>query len=419
MFTFSELLQAAGALPRIDTVVHLGAGPFFDDELYRRLGAQRHVLVEADPEAAGHLRRSIPDSGFEVRECMVASASGNVLFHRFSLPALNGPFAVGEISRIYPRLRELESLPMASTATESFFASIALPPDATSALLFDIPGQEANILRALPSRILQQFEVIAVRGAGDPRMQGAALHADAHTVLAGAGFLQASGGTKSDPLFPLALFRLDRGALELQVIREERDTLQAKLAALQSEHSKLSTRHSSLATALEELQGKHSSLVTAEKDLSAARDNLAKERDQARAERDNAAKERDALQAKLAALQSEHSDLVTRQSSLATALEELQGKHSSLLATEKDVAAARDNLTKERDQARAERDNAAKERDTLKKTASDRAMRIAELEAQVADQAERQRQIDEEIAKAEGQLEMLASLFESGASRPR
>ncbi len=340
--------------PEFDTLVHLGAGPVFDAELYAALPARRYLLVEADPDSAADLQRAAPKP-FEVLEKLVAPAPGPHPFRRFSLPALNGLLGLGAWQTIYPRAHEIAQLRLAAVNPAQLLTDLALSSKGKHALVLGLPGLETDLLSALFTDTPLPFDWIFLTGAAPPLMDQAKPMSEALQLVGKHHFQVKAQDDHSDPLQPVAFLQRDRRALELQSLRQdretrtkERDALRAKLTALESEHSELATRHQQLATAFTALENKHSSLVT---------------------ERDDLAKEKQSLANKVA------------------------------------------ELEKSRQELSAARDNAAKERDALKKTASDRATRIAELEAQLTDQAERQKQIDEEMAQTEGQLTMLKDLL--------
>ena len=311
------------------TVVHWGAGPYFDADLYDFLGAKRFILVEADPDAAEDLREAAAGTNCTVQQILITPTSGSHSLNQYSLSALNGVFALGDLQSVYPRARKRGDIIMSGVTPSELLADVELDPAGAHFLIIDLPGLDPALVGVVAPEILQRFAWILIRGAGATRMAEAESITKTCELLQIAGFKEEvhSGG---ESLFPVVAFSLDRRALELQSLSTERDDLKAKLDAAAAQH--------------------------------------------------------------------------------AASAKDIQARFGAL-ATERDA------LTKQRDDLKAKLDAAVSENDALKKSTHERAVCIAELEAQVADQAERQRQIDEEIAKAEGQLEMLASLFESGVSR--
>jgi uncharacterized coiled-coil DUF342 family protein len=396
----SKFFETLGTVPTLDALLHVGAGPSFAAGLYEMLPAKRYILAEADPDAAETLRREIPDSRFIVEERMLAAESGPATFRRFTLAALNGPFENGGILAVYPRLREIERLDLATMAAERFIEALDLPAHGRCALVLDLPGQEPAILRSLSPGKLQSFDFMIVRGAGEHRMKNASFHLEAHDLLLQAGFAATLEEASGDSLFPLAIFRLDRRALEIQALRQERDSLATRHQQLATERDALASEKDVLAKEREALKKEIEAGKAGAAETEKKRADLAAQLDARTKERDTLAAENKALDSRLSSLASEHSELATRHQQLATERDALISK--------------KDTLAKERDQSRTERDALIKERDQLKKTAADRAARIAELEAQVADQAERQKLIDEQMIRAETQLEMLKEFLQPG-----
>jgi uncharacterized coiled-coil DUF342 family protein len=439
--------------PKFHTLVHVGAGPVFDADLYAAVPAHRYVLVDADPDAVAELQRASDPTRFRTVEKLLAPIPGPQQLRRFNLPTLNGVFGLGALKSIYPRAREVGQVNLSATTLNHFLAEMALANGARHALVLSLPGLEADLLADLLAVDHVPLEWIFLSGAGAPLMENAKSLQEALRTAENNLFHILAQDHESNPLQPVAVLQRDRQALKLRSMRHERNDLRAKCADLEKNHQELVARHSSLATALEELQSRHSSLV-------AERDGLRAKARELEGTTGAAANERDVLRAKCADLEKNHQELVARHSSLAAALEELQSRHSSLVmerdglqakaremedtmgaaaeerdallakcadleknhqelvarhaalvASEKELTAARDKAAKDCDRARTEHETAAKERDALRKNASDHAIRIVELESQLADQAERQKRIDEEMAKAEGQLDMLKDLL--------
>lgn len=408
-----ELIQSLKSpLPKFDTVLHLGAGPYFRGDLYESIPANHYVLVEADPEHAIELRDSAGGSGvFQIIECLLAPQSGQHSFRRFTFPSLNGLFGLGASQQIYPRARETGQIAMEAGTFADLLAGLKLDASATNALIFDIPGLEATLLQDAASRVLEHFDWVFVSGAGKLLMDGANPVEDTLKIFRGEHYAVVAQEHDAEAFAPEAILQRDRRALELQALRKERDELKTKLAAAATEHSDLSARNSQLATAFKELEGKHSSLSTLHSSLVA-------ERDQARSERDSAAKEREALKARAGELEAARVKVVAERDSAAKERDELvkerdalKSKIHQLDTSYKELTAKITLLENSSKVLATERDAARKERELLKNTANEKAIRIAELELQVADQAERQKGIDEELAKAEGQLQMLKDLL--------
>ena len=182
-----ELIQSLkGSLPKFDTVIHLGAGPYFREDLYESIPAKHYVLVEADPEHAVELTDSAGGSGaFRIIERLLGPQSGQHSFLRFTFPSLNGLFGLGAIQQIYPRAREIGQITMEACTFSDLLAGLKLDASATNALIFDIPGLEAQLLKNPASQTLKHFDWVFVSGGGKFLMDSATPIEDTLKILGG------------------------------------------------------------------------------------------------------------------------------------------------------------------------------------------------------------------------------------------
>ena len=223
--------------PIFDTVLHLGAGPDFEESLYGKLPAKNYILVEADPEVAERLRDQAPDANFRVIESLLTGKECQQTFRRFSLSSLNGVFPLGALQALYPRAREVGSISLDSRTLSSLLDKLNLAPGGVNALILDLPGLESDLLESSLKMITKQFDWILVSGAGEPRMEGARPLSDALKLLQGNYFTLLRHDATSNPLTPCAILQRNTLALESESLRKERDALikakdeQAKLAS--------------------------------------------------------------------------------------------------------------------------------------------------------------------------------------------
>jgi uncharacterized coiled-coil DUF342 family protein len=454
-------------LPPFDTVVHLGAGPYFTSDLYEQLSARQYVLVDADPQACENLRNSAPSDRYAVHTRFLCPESGKRSFHRYNLATLNSPLRPGPLAEIYPRLRDTETLEWEASAIADFLKEIPTSDQAANCLILDLPGQESELVASVTEEILHRFEWILVRGAGQLRMENAKPIEETTTLLTHVGFSCCDADPVHDSIYPLAAFHLDKRALQIRRLQDARMTLEAqvgkleaakqeaakaidaRLAELSSQLDTLTSEKTALNTQLASLTSErdqfkksagdhHNALTAAKQELETLkaqaaetekkRSELAGQLDARTKERDALASEKNAVHTQLATLASERDALWAERDqfkksagdhhkALAAAKQELEALKAQAADAEKkrtELAGQLDARTKERDSLASEKNalntqlaSLTSERDQLKKTVADRASRIAELEAQVADQAERQIQIDEQMVRAEAQLEML------------
>jgi len=215
-------------LPKFDTVVHLGAGPDFDSDLYHVISAKSYVLVEADPVFAEALRNLAPNDKFQIIEGYVTSEPGIQILRRFTLRTLNGPFGFGLLQSTYPRAKEIQQISVSCLPIENLINKLQLDPKGIHALLFDLPGQEAGLLLNLAPDLLSIFECVLISGAGHPLMEGATLLSETLPILTQSHWTVIMDDYNTDQLRPFVLIQRDLRAL-LESRTNERD-IKAKLA---------------------------------------------------------------------------------------------------------------------------------------------------------------------------------------------
>lgn len=272
-------------IPAFDTVLHIGAGPDFQEELYAQLSSKKTILVDADPENAEELRMRAGDRPIQVVEALISAGSEKKPFYCYSLRSLNGVFPLGPIQDIYPRAKEMQRIDLKSQSFDAFLDSLGLDLAGKHALILGVPGLEADLLTAGGDRISQLFDWIFLTGAGSVRPDGAKPFADTHKTLEKLHFGVVSQDGQKDPLQHQALFKRDEKSLAL--------------AAAQKLISELSKKRDELAEQL---------------------DVRTKERDQTRSEKESLVKERDQLKktagdraARIAELEAQVADQAERQ----------------------------------------------------------------------------------------------------------
>jgi chromosome segregation ATPase len=449
-------------LPSFDTVVHLGAGPYFTSDLYEQLSARQYVLVDADPQACENLRNSAPSDRYAVHTRFLCPESGKRSFHRYNLATLNSPLRPGPLAEIYPRLRDTETLEWNGTAIADFLKEIPTSDLTANCLILDLPGQESELVASVTEEILHRFEWILVRGAGQLRMENAKPIEETTTLLTHVGFSCCDADPVHDSIYPLAAFHLDKRALQIRRLQDARMTLEAQVGKLEaakqeaakafdarlaelssqldtltSEKTALNTQlasltserdqfkksagdhHNALAAAKQELEALKAQAAEAEKkrtELSDQLDARTKERDALASERDqfkqSTADHTNALAAakqELDTLKAQAADTEKKRAELATQLD-ARTKESDTLASEKNAVHTQlATLASERDALWAERDQ-------FKKSAGDHhnALAVAKqeleaLKAQAADTEKKRSELAGQLDARTKERETLTS----------
>lgn len=245
------------------TIVHLGAGRGAELDGYARLSPGRVVLVEGDADVAIDLRTSARAHRWaEVHAVAVAPESGELAWHRFNVPALNGPAEPLGLSAFYPRLRESDSVQARAVALSEFLQGINLPDHGEHVLVIDLPGQEKALLASLPQAVLGRFAGIVLRGCG---VTTPGLGDAVDTVvrqLKSRYFKPIATMADVEPLWPVHLLSFDADA-------QERDRLQTCVQTLGDELREAHARQADL----DELRRSHEQL---QRDQAAAAEREAK-----------------------------------------------------------------------------------------------------------------------------------------------
>jgi hypothetical protein len=338
------------AVPGFSAMIHLGAGPYFDNSYYDSSDVKKVVLVDGDAEICSDLRSaSSPQSCFEIRNICLRPEEGPCSFYRFNFSAFNGPLPIGKLAGLYPGLQQISELRTEGVSLKTFLSEFQTQEEPVL-LIFDLAGQELSLLRSLSFPILSAFPWVLLRGTLHPHQEGAASYQESKKFLQARGFapVAAANGHESDS--PFILFHLDKQSAENQLLKTEHHNLKEEAALLRKELAE----HQNVATELQQS-------VQSAADLTQKVDSLVAERDGARkqcatlekekAEADNQIKalasEKEQLQAELDKTKTAHR---LRQQELSRLKALVREKESCLLETKKDLSSDAEKQQVVRDQ---------------------------------------------------------------------
>ena len=250
-----------GTAGGLGTVIHIGAGATASED-YAGTAIGNLWLVEGDPDTAAELLAATAEHhGVHVRQAIVLpEGAEQVTWHRYNLRSMNGPRTADALKGIYPRLRESSAAGGSGVGIKELLAEI-LGSDLQGrarALVLDVAGQEAALLRALPDDTVRCFEWIAMRCAGPKTATGWTDPQVAASRLAECHFAAQSEPDAADTPWPIRLFRFDANA----AARTEREGLRAQLEALATQHTELRSRADWRAQRILELTHERDSLQT-------------------------------------------------------------------------------------------------------------------------------------------------------------
>lgn len=223
-----DLLASRRPARKLGTVVVVGAGNGDMLAAWRRFGAERLILVEGDPESAQALReRAAGLPGVEVAERVLAAVAQVTTWHQFSVGTFNGPVTWAAVKASYPGLRQVGTLEVTSQDVASLMAELAIQhhDGRADCLVFDVPGQEAALLEALPPSELEAWDTLVLRGCSatpapaDQAVRWLCKH-HAHVL---------ASDVASEPLWPVHLLGFDAHALGERTLKLRIESLQAQL----------------------------------------------------------------------------------------------------------------------------------------------------------------------------------------------
>lgn len=228
-------LEEIATLPRLGTILHLGAGFGADLPACLASRARRIVLVEPAPEAQAALRGAAAgDARVRILPVAVAAEAGPALLREVSFAALSSLQAPAPaLHALYPGLRKTGAVPVEARplATLLSDAGIAGEDDAPAVLIVDAPGVEstivADLLRLTPDN---RPAHVVLRAGAEAFYEGGQPFADLRAALVAGGY-QIEAESAEDPDFPEAHLTLDARALELQELRVRLAELEAARTA--------------------------------------------------------------------------------------------------------------------------------------------------------------------------------------------
>lgn len=160
----------AGNVASAATVVHLGAGACRELDVYRRLNAERIVLVE--PNADHTAAHSANGARVDRIEAAIAAEDGRATLHvtndpRFS--ALREPKALLER---YPGLRVTGTREVEALSLTSLVEKIELSAGNEHLLVCELQGLESQILQTTATTVLKRFRQVLIRTLDNGRGPG-------------------------------------------------------------------------------------------------------------------------------------------------------------------------------------------------------------------------------------------------------
>lgn len=203
-----EYMLSAGPF---DLVVHVGAHTGQEVELYRTLGAQRVIWIEADPDTYARLVKNLSEAERQATRpirhktvCALVSDANDLTktFHRFNNE--------GASSSVYPPTKRLLNewpglglvgniVELRTRTLENILEAAQIDPRPSKSLLIvDVQGHEAAVLAGI-GRYACTFEICECEVSQEAIYEGGALYPDIKAIFERLGYQMVSHSEENLP----------------------------------------------------------------------------------------------------------------------------------------------------------------------------------------------------------------------------
>jgi FkbM family methyltransferase len=153
-----QLFAAGGIIPR--GVIHVGAHLGEERELYRKIGFQKVIFIEANPELAGRLKTNMAgDPAVQVINCAISDLDGATTLHVTSMDQSSSILPLKRHRDYYPMIEETSRVEVMSRRLETLLMELKQSPADFNFLHLDIQGAELRALRGAAG-LLKHFDAI-------------------------------------------------------------------------------------------------------------------------------------------------------------------------------------------------------------------------------------------------------------------
>ena len=139
---------------KLDTVVHLGAGLCHEMEDYLRLGAEKIILVECNPDVIDQLRFRVRGlKNVTIIPTAVCSQEGNAHFWVTNNPRESSLLRPNRLFEWYPNLEVSRELTVSCKTLDQLTKDFVIDEELKNLLLVEVQGAEGDILGEQDSRL--------------------------------------------------------------------------------------------------------------------------------------------------------------------------------------------------------------------------------------------------------------------------
>jgi FkbM family methyltransferase len=153
-----QLFAAGGIIPR--GVIHVGAHLGEERELYRKMGFQKVLFVEANPALADRLKTNMAgDPTVQVVHCAISDLDGSTTLHLTSMDQSSSILPLKRHRDYYPMIEETGRVEVMARRLETLLTELNQSPADFNFLHLDIQGAELRALRGAAG-LLKHFDAI-------------------------------------------------------------------------------------------------------------------------------------------------------------------------------------------------------------------------------------------------------------------
>ncbi|MDD2464762.1 MAG: hypothetical protein PHI97_12270, partial [Desulfobulbus sp.] len=344
-----------------DTLVVVGAGSGANLATLRAFSAKRLILIEAHPRLAEELARQVrTEQGEEARHLAItaheAEQAALQVCTNAQYSSLEEP---QELTRIASNLRITGQVQVPAMHVRTLLEGLNLETGKTNLLILDTPGQNAQLLQAVPPELLQRFAWIIVQGGAVSHLYTNDLSVeDTGPLLEKLGFDNV--GLDSEVLYPFAALALRRNSAAVRVLQ-----LESALAALQEQMLKEKIRVDEQRTLIITLTKERDNLTGQKAELEKAKLTQVKLANERLAAIDAISKERDNLLAQNTELEKAKLAQAKLANERLAAIDAISKERDNLLAQNTELEKAKLAQAKLENERLAAIDAISKERDNL------------------------------------------------------
>ncbi|MEQ1830586.1 MAG: FkbM family methyltransferase, partial [Pirellula sp.] len=169
-------------------VVHVGAHEAQELELYKELGFQRILCVEANPHLANAIReRTMNDPSVTVASCAVSDSNGSLMLRVTSSDQSSSILPLKLHREYYPKIHETHQISVQTRRLDTLLKELNLSASDFNYLHMDIQGAELMALHGAPG-LLQHIEAITSEVNFEELFDGCGLIDDLELHLESQGF---------------------------------------------------------------------------------------------------------------------------------------------------------------------------------------------------------------------------------------